>query len=409
MRRHSNPGAKLGKAKRGKAGPLQRRNARKATRCPPSSAATRMELRTNEARWRSLLDNPLFGVTFVDESQRFITTNQTFQTMVGYSDDELRLMTPLDISVSGEREINETYFTEMQQGKRQHYEMTKQLRRKDGTLVWVRLYVFAVTDRKSGAKLNFGMVIDITAKKQAEDALQDARAELARAAQLNQMGVMTISITHEISQPISAMVAHANAGIRWLSKTQPDIDETLSSLQEIVSAGQVATDVIEAIRALFRNDTTERTSIDLNTIVRDVLVLAQSERRHNPIEVQTELEQSLPPVTADRAQLRQVMFNLFTNAIDAMESVSGRNHVLRVKSHHNADEGIVVTVEDSGTGVVSENIDRIFETFFTTKAHGMGMGLAISRSIVESHGGKLSVSVGHPCGTVFKVVLPIGT
>ena len=164
MRRRSSTGGKPVKARRRKTATLKRRDAPKAMRGHGSSASIQMELRTSEERWRSLLNNPIFGVTFLDEHQRFITTSRTFQNMVGYSDEELRQLTPLDISIPGEREINENLFSEMRQGKRQHYEMIKQLRCKNGNLIWVHLYVFAITDRKSGTQLPFGIAFDITEK-----------------------------------------------------------------------------------------------------------------------------------------------------------------------------------------------------------------------------------------------------
>jgi PAS domain S-box-containing protein len=162
MKRRSSTGSKPVKARRRKTVPLKRRNAAKDVF---ARKRTQLESRTTEQRWRSFLENPIFGITFVDEHQRFITTNQTFQTMVGYSNDELRQLTPLDISVPEEREINDAFLREIQQGKRHHFEMTKQLRRKDGKLIWINLYVFAITDRKSGAELSFGMAFDISEKK----------------------------------------------------------------------------------------------------------------------------------------------------------------------------------------------------------------------------------------------------
>ena len=174
MRGRSRAGGKPVKTRRRKAVALKRRSAPKAVRRRGSSAVgqktkiTRLtrELQTSEERWRSLLENPSIGITFLDEHQRFISTNQAFRTMTGYSEEELQQMTPLDMSVRGERELNETLFRELQQGKRQHYEMIKQLRRKDGKLIWINLYVFAIPDRKYGALLTFGMAFDITEKRQ---------------------------------------------------------------------------------------------------------------------------------------------------------------------------------------------------------------------------------------------------
>jgi signal transduction histidine kinase len=159
---------------------------------------------------------------------------------------------------------------------------------------------------------------------------------------------------------------------------------------------------------MFKAEGQTRVSVDLSALVGEVLVLAQAEHPNWPVEVQTELDENLPPVTADRVQLQHVMLNLITNAIDAMDSVIDRPRILRVKSVLDSSESVMVTVEDSGTGIALENIDRIFDTFFTTKPHGMGMGLAICRSIVESHSGTLSASPGYPHGAVFRIVLPIG-
>jgi len=407
MKRRSRGGGRPAKARRRKVPPKQR-NALKTTRRHSSSTTVQMELRTSEERWRSLLNNPIFGVTFLDDHQRFITTSRTFQNMVGYSDAELRQITPLDISVPDEREINEAFFSEMRQGKRQHYEMIKQLQCKDGKSIWVHLYVFAVTDRKSGTQLPFGIVFDITEKKQAQDALQKTRTELARVARMNQMVAMTGSIAHEINQPIAAIVANASAGLRWLERTNPDVNETRAVLRAILREGQRTDNIIQGIRATFKADVEARVSIDLNKLLREVLVVVQGDHQDRPIEVHTDLDESLPLVAADRVQLQQVVFNLITNAVDAMDTVTDRARSLRVVSELNGGKSVVVRIEDAGTGFAPGNIDRIFDTFFTTKSHGMGMGLAICRSIIEAHGGKLSASPGHPNGAVFLIVLPVG-
>jgi PAS domain S-box-containing protein len=396
------------KRRRRKTAP-RRRNVPKRMSRHISSTSIEMDLRTSEERWQSLLDNPIFGVTFLDEHQRFITTSRTFQNMVGYSDEELRLLTPLDISVSGEREINANFFSEMRQGKRQHYEMIKQLRCKNGKLIWVHLYVFAITDRKSGTQLPFGIVFDITERKQAQDALQETRTELARVARMNQMVAMTGSIAHEINQPISAILASANAGLRWLGRTTPDVNETRAVLQAIVREAQRMDKIINGIRTMFKAGATTRVPVDLNKLIREVLAFAQSEHWNSQIEVHTNLDENLPLVSADRVQLQQVILNLSTNGIDAMEAVSDRARRLRVVSELNGDDSIFVTIDDTGTGLAAGDIDRIFDPFFTTKSHGMGMGLAICRTIIEAHGGTLSAAPGDPYGAVFRIVLPVGS
>jgi PAS domain S-box-containing protein len=405
MKRRSRGGSGPVKVPRSRTASLTRRKASKTTGRDNSSATVQMELRTSEERWRSLLNNPIFGVTFLDENQRFITTSRTFQNMVGYSDDELRQLTPLDISVTGEREINEDFFSQMRRGERQHYEMIKQLRCKNGKLIWIHLYVFAITDRKSGTQLPFGIAFDITEKKQAQNALLETRTELARVARINQMVAMTGSIAHEIKQPIAAIVTNANAGLRWLERTNPDVDETRAVLQAIVRDGHRVDGVINGIRTVFKGNAATRVSVDLNKLIREVLAFAQGEHQTWPIEVHADLDENLPLVPVDRVQLQQVIFNLITNAIDAMATVIDRTRSLRVTSELKGSEGVGVTIADTGTGIAPENIDRIFDT----KSHGMGMGLAICRSIIQAHGGSLSASPGYAHGAVFQLILPVGT
>jgi PAS domain S-box-containing protein len=362
---------------------------------------------TSEERWRSLLDNPIFGITFLSKDMRYDGTNRTFQKMVGYSAEELRRITPLDISVPGERELNALYFKELKSGERTHYEMIKQLRRKDQKLIWTHLYVFAVTDSASGERLPFGIVFDITDRKQAQDSLEQARAELVRVARANQMGAMTGSIAHEISQPLSSMVTAANAALSWLARPNPDIEEAKVLLQGIVHDGRRASDIIKGIRTLFKADTGNRSTVNLNVLIREVLALARSELRNSLIDVRIELDEKLPTLTADPVQLQQVIFNLITNAVDAMDQVEGRDRTLTIKSERRRAHSIAVSVVDTGTGIVPENMDKIFKSFFTTKADGMGMGLAICQSILETHGGRLDVRSGHPHGAIFEVSLPV--
>jgi PAS domain S-box-containing protein len=404
MRRPAEPIKKLRRKTSGQG----RRKAPRTMSRHPSPTSIEMELRTNEERWQSLLDNPIFGVTFLDERQYFIASSRTFQNMVGYSDEELRQLTPLNISVAGERETNAAFFSEMVQGKRRHYEMIKQLRCKNGKLIWVHLYVFAITDRKSGAQLPFGIVFDITERKQAQDALRETRTELARVARVNQMGAMTGSIAHEINQPISAILTNAKAGLRWLGRTTPDVNETRAVLEAIVREAQRTDNIINGLRTIFKAGAPARASVDVNKLIREVLAFAQSEHLNSRIEVQTNLNENVPLVSADRVQLQQVILNLTTNAFDAMETVVDRERQLRVMSELNGDDSVLVTIEDTGTGFAPGDIDRIFDTFFTTKSHGMGMGLAICRTIIEAHGGRLSASAAYPYGAAFRIVLPIG-
>lgn len=354
-----------------------------------------------------MMANPFMGITVLDRNQYFIMANSTYQNMVGYTNDELKKLTPLDITPAGEREINKALFKELQEGKRQHFELVKRLQRKDGKLIWIQLYVFRIPDWESVGQHTFGMVFDITEKMQAQDALQVARAELARSAQVSRMGAMTASIAHEINQPLGAIVANASAGLRWMAKTPPAFDEVRGCFERIVREGRRTADVIQSVRAMFKSKELARVSIDLNQLIHEVLTLVQGTLQRHGIVVHTELDKMLIPVTGNRVQLQQVLFNIVTNAIEAMESVADRT--MLVKSELESSGEVRITVEDSGSGINPENIDQIFGSFFTTKADGMGMGLSICRSIIDSHGGRLWASRGHSQGAVFQFTLPAGT
>ena len=357
------------------------------------------ELRANEERWQAIIANPFMGITILDRDQFFVAANSTYQAMVGYTEDELRKLTPLDITPTVDREINRAFFLELQQGVRQHYELTKRLQRKDGELIWIQLYVFGIPDRGS-----VGMTIDITEKMRAQHALQIAREELARSAHVSRMGAMTASIAHEINQPLAAIVANAGAGLRWLARTPPELGEARESIEQIVREGQRAAEVVRSVRSMFKSKESTRVTIDLNTLIREVLTLVQGTLQSNGIVVHTDIDQTLPSVTGNPVQLEQVLFNLVSNAIEAMDSVAER--VMQIKTRRQGDREVEVTVEDSGTGIDPKDIDRIFGSFFTTKVDGMGMGLAICRSIIDSHDGRLWASPGHPRGAVFRFTLP---
>ena len=363
-------------------------------------------LRVNEERWQQLFGNSIVGITILDSDFRFIDASPTFQKMVGYGVEELRHFSPLDISLEGEREINQTLFLELQQGRRQNYQIVKRLKRKDGGLIWARIHTFAVHATDVTPDMYFGLVIDITESKNAEQALLVAQSELSRMSQLTTMGAMAASIAHEINQPLAAITTHGQAGLRWLSRAAPDIEEAAGSLQRIIESAERVTTIVGGIRAMFKTGSGEKTSIAINELVLEVLSLAEGELHRNDILAQTDLTQHLPPVTAERVQLQQVIFNLISNAIEAMCSVSDRPRLLAIKSQRHAPDGVLVIVRDTGTGIASQDAGRIFAPFVTTKPNGMGMGLAICRSIVEAHGGRIWVSAGEPHGSVFHVFLP---
>ena len=249
------------------------------------------------------------------------------------------------------------------------------------------------------------VTVDITARRTAEDALRAAQSELARAARLTTVGAMAASIAHEINQPLASIVTNGNAGLRWLARPEPNLEEARSALERVVKEGHRAAQIITGIRAMFKKESGERSPVAINELVCEVVASSLAELKSRRVSLSLQLFDDLSPAQADRVQLQQVLMNLITNAIDSMASVTNRPHTLVVRSER-LDEWVLISIQDSGTGIAREQAERIFDAFYTTKPNGIGLGLSITRSIVESHGGRLSVSPVQPYGSVFQIMLP---
>ncbi|MGC2525475.1 MAG: ATP-binding protein, partial [Stellaceae bacterium] len=251
------------------------------------------------------------------------------------------------------------------------------------------------------------MAVDITERKRAEEALQQAQADLERLNRVMLLGEMTASIAHEVNQPIAAVITNANAGLRWFGAQQPNLDEVREALGRIVRDGTRAGEVIGGIRALVKKVPPRREPLDINRAIREVIALTQTETQRNAVRLQSRLADDLPFVSADRVQLQQVIINLIVNAIEAMAGAGEGPRELTIVSGVGDANDASVEVQDTGPGVDPEQLDRLFQSFYTTKPDGIGMGLAISRSIAEAHGGRLSAAPNHPRGTVFRLTLPV--
>jgi C4-dicarboxylate-specific signal transduction histidine kinase len=238
-------------------------------------------------------------------------------------------------------------------------------------------------------------------RKRAEEALRDVQAELARAARLAMMGELTASIAHEINQPLAAIASNGAAGLRWLNRATPELDEVRAALAHVVSDATRAADVIRGLRALANKTESRLTALDLDDAIDEVLALTRSEVQRHDVVLRTRLTIGDQPVLGDRVQLQQVVLNLILNGIDAVRAVADRVRELTVSSAVAGPGIALVSVEDSGAGVDPAIAQRMFEPFVTTKPDGIGMGLSICRSIIDAHGGRLGVSRGVPHGTVF--------
>jgi len=233
-----------------------------------------------------------------------------------------------------------------------------------------------------------------------------ARREISQIGRHLTMGSMVASIAHEVSQPLAAVILNADASMKLLAQANPDMDDVRAALKDIVDDGQRARAVLDGIRSMLRNDHGTRSTVTVNNLIGEVLAVVRGELDAHQVSLRSELSDGLPAVLAAPTQLQQVLLNLVMNAIEAMGPVATRERVLIVRSEIGESDSVQITVEDTGSGIDPSLVDRIFDAFFTTKALGMGMGLSICRSIVESHGGRLSVSARRPHGSSFCVKIP---
>jgi NO-binding membrane sensor protein with MHYT domain len=248
-------------------------------------------------------------------------------------------------------------------------------------------------------------IASLSEQKRAEEALRQAQADLARVNRVTTMGALTASIAHEVNQPITAAATNADACMRWLSGDPPNLEEARVAAMGIVKDAMRAAEIINRIRLLFKKGTTQRELLDVNDVIREMIVLLRGEVAQHSVSVRTELAADLPQVMGDRVQLQQVMMNLMSNSIDAMKDVEGPRE-LAIKSQRAENEHLMVSVSDTGVGLPPQQADQIFNAFVSTKLHGTGMGLSISRSIIESHSGRLWAADNSPRGASFHLTLP---
>jgi PAS domain S-box-containing protein len=369
--------------------------------------ATEATLRASEERWRSMFEASAVGIAVIDQQNHFAAANEAFQKMVGYTSEELQSLGPLDITHEEDRKATQEMIEDVQSGKRQDCHTEKRYCRKDGKVIWVRVSTARALDSSSALQGIPAIIEDITERKRAEVAWHDAREALSRATRLTVMGELSASIAHEINQPLAAIITNGHACERFLTFSPPDLDEVKDAVGEIVRDGRRASEVLKRIRAMSKNSAPERGQVDVNHAIAEVLALTRDELLRHRVSVQTDLHSNLPTIMADRVQLQQVVLNLVMNGIDAMRAVTDRPRILTVRSQLNDQGNIVVNVADSGVGLDPANRDRIFESFFTTKPEGMGMGLAISNTIIEAHHGRLWAESGSPFGAVFGFTLPL--
>jgi PAS domain S-box-containing protein len=367
-------------------------------------------LRASEQRLQAIVDNTTAVIFIKDLELRYVLVNREYERLFDVRRDQIRGKTDFDIHAqdvaetlrANDREVIEgggpTQFEEIvpSAGSTHHYVVVK----------------FLLRDQVNKPYAVCGIATDITALKQAQEALRSREAELAHTTRVMTMGEITSSIAHEINQPLGSIVNYGNACLRLLKAGSADLTEIATALSAIVNDANRASAIIARIWALSKKAPPEMAALQVRELLADILPLVRHELTRRQIALKTVLPGDLSPILGDRIELQQVLLNLVVNSIEAMNKVpeDGRQLFIEAQSHLSGDKSFVlITVTDSGIGLKAEELPRLFETFYTTKAEGMGMGLAISRSIVEAHGGRLWATPNTDLGATFQFTLPVQT
>jgi C4-dicarboxylate-specific signal transduction histidine kinase len=269
------------------------------------------------------------------------------------------------------------------------------------------LHVVAHATRDPDGQLEYiAAVQDVTQRRLAEDALAKARTELARVARVTSLGALTASIAHEVNQPLSGIITNASTCLRMLAADPPNVDGARETARRTIRDGNRASDVITRLRALFSKKDATTELLDLNEVTREVITLSLSELQRSRVMLRAELGDGLPLVTGDRVQLQQVILNLLLNAADAMSGIEDRQRELVIRTECDQDDSVRLSVQDAGVGFEPQGVERFFEAFYTTKSGGMGIGLSVSRSIIESHHGRLWAVPNDGPGATFSFSIP---
>jgi len=354
------------------------------------------DLQEREAKIRRLVDSNIIGIIIYNLDRQLLEANDAFLAMVGYSHDDVssgRLhfasLTPPEWADDDHRRLAELTST----GTWKPSE--KEFFRKDGSRVPVLLgsAIFSELQRQG-----IGFVVDLTERKRAE-------AELAHANRVAIMGQLAASIAHEVNQPIAALLTNAATAVRWLNRQPPNLEKGRPLIDRIISDGTRAADIVSRIRDFAKKEPARKTSLEVNDAILEIIGLTRVETSKHDVSLKMQLPGGLPQILGDRVQLQQVILNLTLNAVEAASEIANGPREVLI-STANDEDGVLVTVRDSGPGLPQANPERVFEAFYTTKINGLGMGLSICRSIVEAHGGRLWAAPNEPRGAVFCVILP---
>jgi PAS domain S-box-containing protein len=361
----------------------------------------------SEHRWRALFEHSPVGIALVDASGQIRATNPAFQHMLGYSRDEIRECSLLKITPEEDQTVMQARMAWVVAGMVREYHLQRRYQRRDGQVVWANTSVAVIPASQSTPHMLVVVAEDITEARRAAEALARAQSELARVARASTLGELAASIAHEVNQPLAAIVTNGNACLRWLDAQPPNADEAEAAVQRIVRDANRASEVIARIRGFLRRGELVPTAVNVEAAIDEVVGLVRADSRAQSVLIRHVPAQGLPAAKVDRVQLQQVILNLVMNGLEAMAAVDGEPRVLEVTACAlAANDAVQVDVRDTGAGIVPSERERIFDAFHTSKPEGMGMGLAISRSIIEAHGGRLWVTPNEGQGVTFHFTLP---
>ena len=367
-------------------------------------------LRASEERWRKLFENSSAGIAQFAPDGRLIAANLALQKMLGYTEEELQGLTPLEFTLKKDRAATEAWIAESAEGRRQVHRIERRLLRKDGSVRWADVSTVFVPASGNTPAFFSAVIVDISDRKRAEDEIKRIRRleqELRQASRTEMMGGLTASLAHELNQPLAAVRSSAQAARRLLAAKRPKLEEVKAAIVDVIQDNARAADTIRNVRALFQRDEVQMSPVNLRQILYDVERIVRADATLKNVTLRLDLPTALPTVIGNRTQLIEALMNLVSNAFDSVcESVDGPREV-EIRASQPEAEHIHVSVRDSGNGIEPEVRPRLFDAFFTTKPKGMGMGLAIVRSIIENHGGRLWATRNPDRGATFKFDLPV--
>jgi PAS domain S-box-containing protein len=366
------------------------------------------KLQESEQRWRAIFENSAVSICLIGDSGCCLTANPVLQRILGYTEEELQSMPLMNLAIEEDRKSIQSGITHLLTGSKREYRFEIRYQRKDGGILWANTNLSIVPGTETMPRMLVGILLDTTERKRSNQALEEAKAELDHMSRVTTVGELTASIAHEINQPLTAIVTNANACRRILAEPSPDLQEVTEAVVDIAESGTRAAEIMSRVRALFKKTAPEKVPVNVNQIIQEVLDLTRGELEKHHVPVEAELQSTLPAILGDRVGLQQVVLNLIMNSIESMACIAPPARSLLIRSQDHESDGLLVTVRDSGPGLDPATIPFIFDAFFTTKPGGMGIGLSISRSIIEAHGGQLWATPNGSQGAILQFSLPPG-